>query len=132
MTFALQFFTIFIVRFRMNNKLFTTFYLQIDRQIEQLNQIIEQYFKYYINYNQNDQVKYLPMIQFICNISIYIFIKQISFFTTYRYYLELYKISIIEPDNLYITIKAEHLKFLYNRLKNELSFVRNRITNEIL
>ncbi len=31
-------------------------------------------------------------------------------------------------NNLYIAIKVEYLKFLYDRLKNELSFVKNRIT----
>ncbi len=68
------------------------------------------------------------MIQFIYNISIYIIIKQILFFITYRYYPKIYKIPTIGPDNLYITIKVEHFKFLYNKFKNELSFVKNRMT----
>ncbi|SRR6266566_4146109 len=67
------------------------------------------------------------MIQFVYNISIYISIKQILFFTTYRYHSKIYKIPIIGPDNLYITIKTKHFKFLYNRFKNELSFVKDRI-----
>ncbi len=33
----------------------------------------------------------------------------------------------IELNNLYTVIKAKHLKFLYNKLKNEFSFIRNRI-----
>ncbi len=39
----------------------------------------------------------------------------------------MYKISRIKPDNLYTVIKVEYLKFLYNRFKNELSFVKNRM-----
>jgi|SRR6266699_647076 len=39
----------------------------------------------------------------------------------------MYKISTIEPDNLYIAIKIKYLKFLYDKFKNELSFVKNRI-----
>ena len=39
----------------------------------------------------------------------------------------MYKISTIGLNNLYITIKAKHLKFLYDRFKNELSFVKNRM-----
>ena len=35
---------------------------------------------------------------------------------------------MIGLDNLYIIIKVEHFKFLYNRLKNELSFVKNKMT----
>jgi len=68
------------------------------------------------------------MTQFIYNTSIYISTKQTSFFTIYRYYLKIYKISTIKPDNLYIAIQTEHLKFLYDKLKNELSFVRDQIT----
>ena len=68
------------------------------------------------------------MIQFIYNISIYISTKQTLFFIIYRYHLEIYKISIVRLDNLYITIKIKHFKFLYNRFKNEFSFVRYQIT----
>ncbi len=35
---------------------------------------------------------------------------------------------MIGPDNLYAIIKAEYLKFLYNRFKNELLFVKDRMT----
>ncbi len=40
----------------------------------------------------------------------------------------MYKISTIGLDNLYVVIKIEYLKFLYNRFKNKLSFIKNRIT----
>ncbi len=40
----------------------------------------------------------------------------------------MYKILTVGLDNLYAIIKIEHLKFLYNRFKNELSFVKDRIT----
>src|SRR6266699_261407 len=68
------------------------------------------------------------MVQFTYNISIYIFIKQILFFIIYKYHFKMYKISMIGLDNLYIIIKVEHFKFLYDRFKNELSFVKDRIT----
>ena len=35
---------------------------------------------------------------------------------------------MIGLNNLYILIKIKHFKFLCDRLKNELSFVRNRMT----
>ncbi len=54
--------------------------------------------------------------------------KQTLFFVTYKYYFKIYKISTIERNNLYIVIKIEHLKFLYDRLKNKLLFVKDRIT----
>ncbi len=40
----------------------------------------------------------------------------------------MYKISTIGLDNLYIIIKVEYFKFLYNRFKNELSFIKDRMT----
>ncbi len=59
--------------------------------------------------------------------SIYKAIKQILFFINYKFHSIIHKISTIELDNLYITIKIEHFKFLYNKLKNKFSFVKNRI-----
>jgi len=67
------------------------------------------------------------MTQFIYNIFIYILIKQTLFFTIYRYYFEIYEISTVKPNNLYTIIKTKHFKFLYNKFKNELSFIKNRI-----
>ena len=32
---------------------------------------------------------------------------------------------MIEPNNLYVVIKIKHFKFLYNRFKNEFSFVKD-------
>ncbi len=37
----------------------------------------------------------------------------------------MYKIPTIGPDNLYVVIKVKHFKFLYNRFKNELLFVKD-------
>ncbi len=35
---------------------------------------------------------------------------------------------MIGSNNLYAIIKAKHFKFLYNRFKNEFSFVKDQIT----
>ncbi len=40
----------------------------------------------------------------------------------------MYKILTIGLDNLYAVIKVEYFKFLYDRLKNELSFVKDQMT----
>src|SRR6266566_5019255 len=68
------------------------------------------------------------MAQFIYNTSIYISIKQTLFFATYRYHPKIYKIPIVGLDNPYTVIKVEYLKFLYDKLKNELSFVKDQMT----
>ncbi len=74
-TFVFRFFIIFTAKFGMNSKLSIAFHLQMNRKIKQFNQTIEQYLKYYINYNQNDWIRYLSIIQFVYNISIYKTIK---------------------------------------------------------
>ncbi len=53
--------------------------------------------------------------------------KQTPFFTIYRYYLKIYKILTIGLNNLYVVIKIEYLKFLYDKFKNEFSFVKDRM-----
>src|SRR6266699_227826 len=58
---------------------------------------------------------------------IYKVIKQTLFFTNYGFYPTIYKTSVIGLNNLYTVIKIEYLKFLYNRLKNELLFVKDRM-----
>ncbi len=40
----------------------------------------------------------------------------------------MYKIPSIELNNLYTIIKVKHFKFLYNRFKNKLLFIKDRIT----
>ncbi len=39
----------------------------------------------------------------------------------------MYKTLIIRLDNPYVVIKVKYFKFLYNRFKNEFSFVKDRI-----
>ncbi len=68
------------------------------------------------------------MIQFAYNTSIYKTTKQIPFFTNYRFHLIIYKTLTIRLNNLYAAIKIEYLKFLYNRFKNKLLFIKDRIT----
>src|SRR6266699_2422815 len=40
----------------------------------------------------------------------------------------MYKIPIVRLNNLYTIIKAKYLKFLYNKFKNKLLFIKNRMT----
>jgi len=58
---------------------------------------------------------------------IYKITKQTLFFANYRFHLIIYKTPMIGLNNLYITIKVKHFKFLDNKFKNEVSFVKDRI-----
>ena len=45
----------------------TAYHPQIDGQIKRLNQTLEQYLRYYINYIQNNWALLLPVVQFAYN-----------------------------------------------------------------
>ena len=67
------------------------------------------------------------MIQFAYNISIYKTTKQTLFFANYRFHLTIHKTSTIRLDNSYAAVKIEHFKFLYDKFKNKVLFIRSRI-----
>ncbi len=54
MTFTFRFFITLTIKLGVNNKLSIAFHPQTNKQTERFNQIIKQYFRCYINYNQND------------------------------------------------------------------------------
>ena len=58
-------------------------YSQTDEQIKQLNQIIKQYLKCYINYQQNNWIKLLSAVQFIYNNNMQVFTEISSFQAKY-------------------------------------------------
>ena len=61
----------------------TTEHLQTDDQIKKLNQIVKQYLKCYVNYQQDNWVKLLLTAQFTYNNSIQTFTKISSFQAEY-------------------------------------------------
>ena len=64
-------------------KMSTTKYLQTNEQTEWLNQIVKQYLKYYVNYQQNNWVELLFTAQFTYNNSTQAFTEISSFQTKY-------------------------------------------------
>ncbi len=42
---------------KINIKLLTTYYFEIDNQIKRINAVIKHYFQIFINYMQNDWIK---------------------------------------------------------------------------
>ena len=63
----------------------TAYHLQTDGQTKKLNQILEQYLQYYVNYTQNNWLKLLPVTQFIYNATPQKGIKMSLFKANYRY-----------------------------------------------
>ena len=61
----------------------TTKHLQTNEQIKQFNQIMKQYLKYYVNYQQNNWVELLSAAQFAYNNSTQTFTEISSFQAEY-------------------------------------------------
>ena len=68
---------------RMKTKMSTIEHSQMNDQIEKLNQIVKQYLKCYMNYQQNNWVKLLSAAQFTYNNSTQIFTEISSFQAEY-------------------------------------------------
>ena len=52
---------------KIDAKLSTTYYSEIDDQIEKINAVMKHYLQVFINYMQNDWVKWLSEVEFIIN-----------------------------------------------------------------
>ena len=67
------------------HKCSTAFHPQTDGQTERMNQTVEQYLQVYVNYEQNDWTKHLPMAQYAYNNAENEKTKMLPFFANYGY-----------------------------------------------
>jgi len=65
-------------------KLSTTFHPQTDEQTERMNQELEQYLQFFVDYKQKDWPKWLASAEFVVNNKIYSTIKVSPFIANYR------------------------------------------------
>ena len=56
-------------------KLLIVFYLQTDKQTEQINQELEQYLRFFINHRQKDWPEWLASAEFVVNNKVYLTMK---------------------------------------------------------
>ena len=54
-------------------KLSTSFHPQIDRQIEHMNQELEQYLRFFVNHKQKDWLEWLASAEFVVNNNIHLY-----------------------------------------------------------
>jgi len=65
-------------------KLLTSFYPQTDKQIEHMNQELEQYLQFFVNYRQKDWPEWLVSAEFIINNKVYLTTKVSLFIANYE------------------------------------------------
>ena len=68
-------------------KLSTTYHAQTDGQIKRLNQILEQFLKYYVNYEQINWVELLSAAQIVYNSAATSITGVLPFFANYGFNL---------------------------------------------
>ena len=65
-------------------KLSTTFYPQMDRQTERMNQELEQYLRFFIEHRQKDWLEWLVAVEFAINNKVHTATKVSPFMANYR------------------------------------------------
>ena len=110
------------------SKLSTAFHPQTDGQTERLNQILEQYLRSYVNYEQDDWVPLLPMAQFAYNSADTSTTKVSPFYANYGYEPEAYREPIEGTEAQSATERATKIRDLQKELRQELLFVQERMT----
>ena len=87
---------------RIKMKLSTAFHSQTDVQIEQIDQELKQYLRFFTKYKQRDWPKWLAIVEFAVNSKVYLATKILPFMANYG--RELRTATIVNLNSLYSNI----------------------------
>ena len=106
----------------------TTEHSQTDDQIKKLNQIVKQYLKCYVNYQQNNWIELLSATQFAYNNSTQTFTEISSFQVKYDRNMQINDKMIKSKKNNKITIQQnKKMQQIHNQLKKDLQFIHKKM-----
>lgn len=80
-------------------KLLSAFHPHIDSQTEHVNQVLEQYLRFYVNYQQDDWTTHLSLAEFSYNNTIYTSTGQMSFYANYGIHPRFYLLATCNDNN---------------------------------
>ena len=123
--FASRFWQALMTRLGTKSKLSTAYHPQTDGQTERLNQVVEQYLRSFINFQQDDWVMLLPVAQLAYNTTETETTKVTPFFANYGYEADLRQGPEVSVPRA--AVKADQMHALHAMLKEELEFVRLRM-----
>lgn len=123
--FTSKFWQALMKRLDIKSKLSTAFHPQTDGQTERLNQVIEQYLRSYVNFEQDDWVDLLPTAQMAYNASKTNTTHVSPFFANYGYDPDLRQGP--HPDTPRAAVRADRLHDMHRMLKDTLESVRERM-----
>ena len=128
--------SIFIVKYhdalcyvlKIKLKLFTIYHSQTNDQTKRQNSIIKQYFRIFVNFEQNDWIKLLSMIEFVYNNNKYAFTQMSSFETMQKYTFRIFFENFANFKVKFIFVKkyVEKLIELMKILKINLVYVQKQ------
>ena len=108
-------------------KLSSAFHAQTDEQTERMNQVVEQYLRAYINYQQTNWVQYLLIAQFSYNSAINEITKMTSHYARFGYesnaYSGQYEYNHTVPEGVNT---VQQWKQIIETLKDEIEFQNQR------
>ncbi|TIC91053.1 Transposon Tf2-6 polyprotein [Colletotrichum higginsianum] len=110
-----------------DHKLSTAFHPQTDGQTERINQILEQYLRCYVNYDQDNWVPLLPMAQFAYNSAIGESTLHSPFYLNYGFQPTAYGEPRQGPRALKAVADYNKLRELQENIAKDLEFVRARM-----
>ena len=87
--FTFKYWNVLCYALKITRIFFTIFHFQIDDQIERQNNIIKQYFRIYVNFEQNDWMQYLFMTKFVYNNVMNTFIDILFFVIIQNYFFRI-------------------------------------------
>jgi hypothetical protein len=123
--FASKFWQALMTRLGTKSKLSTAYHPQTDGQTERLNQIVEQYLRTFVNFQQDDWVMLLPVAQLAYNTAPTETTKVTPFFANFGYEADLRQGPEVSVPRA--AVKADQMHALHAMLKEELEFVRTRM-----
>jgi hypothetical protein len=110
------------------SKLSTAFHPQTDGITERMNQTIEQYLRCYVNYQQDDWVKWLPIAQFAYNNSTNSATGITPYYANYGREMKAFRNKLDRAyRNVSAQLSAEEMKQLHNQMARDLRFVQKRM-----
>ena len=125
----------------------TAYHSQTDRQIECVNQALEQYLRYYVDYNLSNWLDLLPSIEFAYNNQVYKGIKESPFYFEYGRHpragpilvkelpqrdlndLMYKRQEVLEQAKVALTLAAEKMKWYYDKKVQSILF---KVGNKVL
>ena len=113
---------------KIKTKMSTTEYLQMNNQIKQLNQIVKQYIKCYLNYQQNNWIELLLAAQFAYNNSTQTFTEISLFQAEYDRNMQINnKIIKLKENNEQAIQQDKKMWQIHEQLRKNLQFIYEKM-----